>query len=426
MGVGTAFRAPDSGTKHHPANVLLSIDRRSFMDESLWLYARGDARLDALLDLSAGPTPSGLRVLCERLATAAKADVTSIYVRERDPFLGDAELVLRGNVGFPPEAVGKVRLSMGEGLVGHVADSARIVKSSRAAEDPRFARVAGLSEERFPAFLAVPLCSNGSVLGVLALQRREGEFHHEDVCLAIALSATAARALETPRDRTFAAGGRMLRGRRMVAGKARGLVQAAPPHDVAHGLREPARVLASAFASITSELDDARRAVRENVCLSMLPALVGITPLLHDPRLRALARGHAGAGVAQALRRAVRERCCELAGETGSDGPWLLDRAGELRDLTLLVAARAAGMVFPARGRVLATERLSVVMTLAAIARGVAGVVVSDCVDEIGLATTLLHAAHVPTIAEVDGLLGLAAGTMVALEEDGRIRIAGD
>ena len=81
--------------------------------------SQGGARLDQLLDFVSFVSKSiPLSVLLDeapkRIATIVCADVVSLFLLEGS---GDA-LVLRGNVGYPVNVRGTVRLSVGGGLTG--------------------------------------------------------------------------------------------------------------------------------------------------------------------------------------------------------------------------------------------------------------------------------------------------------------------
>ena len=105
--------------------------------------------------------------------------------------------VMRGNVGFPPEALGRVHLLPGEGITGFAADRLRPVSVAVADRDIRFKYISGLGEERFPALLAVPVLRGGAAAGVLVLQRSKPKaFTDAEVVMATALAAVINHALE--------------------------------------------------------------------------------------------------------------------------------------------------------------------------------------------------------------------------------------
>src|SRR5947209_18558299 len=115
------------------------------------------ARLDAALRFPAGAARgsslgSALNFLCAQIAELMAAPIASVYVLE-----GRDELVLRGNHGFPEAALGEVRLSVGQGITGTAVETLRPVTVADAGVVEQFAYFPQLAEERYPAFLAVPL-----------------------------------------------------------------------------------------------------------------------------------------------------------------------------------------------------------------------------------------------------------------------------
>src|SRR4029077_2475859 len=140
------------------------------------------------------PLEDVLTAMCGDVAAIASADVASIYVREDGP--EGERFTMRGNVGFPREALGRVHLGRGEGITGFAADRMRPVSVADADQDARFKYIPGLGEEQFPVLLAVPVLRGGAAAGVLVLQRRAASaFTPEEVVLETALAARITPAL---------------------------------------------------------------------------------------------------------------------------------------------------------------------------------------------------------------------------------------
>jgi putative methionine-R-sulfoxide reductase with GAF domain len=96
-----------------------------------------------------------------------KCDSCFVYVLEND------DLVLRASKNPHPEAVNRLKLKMGQGITGWVAEHGRTVAVSHdASKDPRFQLFNDLPEDRFEAFLSVPLLSRGRLVGVINVQHR--------------------------------------------------------------------------------------------------------------------------------------------------------------------------------------------------------------------------------------------------------------
>lgn len=95
-----------------------------------------------------------------------KAAVCSIYLYNDEGRM----LILTANQGLNPDAIGRVRLRPGEGLVGTAFERQRPILEARANRNPRFKFVPGTDEERYEAFLAVPIVRGLAPLGVLVVQ----------------------------------------------------------------------------------------------------------------------------------------------------------------------------------------------------------------------------------------------------------------
>jgi uroporphyrinogen-III synthase len=100
-----------------------------------------------------------------------KCDSCFIYVMDGD------ELVLRASKNPHPEMVDRLKLKVGEGITGWVAQHKEpVAVALNAAEDPRFKVFNDLPEDHFESFLSVPLVSRGRVVGVINLQSKKP--HH--------------------------------------------------------------------------------------------------------------------------------------------------------------------------------------------------------------------------------------------------------
>lgn len=120
------------------------------------------------------PVEAVLRELMDFAISVVKCDSCFIYVLE------DKELVLRASKNYHPHLVGRLRIKLGQGITGWVAQHREPVFVSRnAGADPRFKVFAELPEDRFEAFLSVPLVNQGRLVGVINLQNREARVHSE-------------------------------------------------------------------------------------------------------------------------------------------------------------------------------------------------------------------------------------------------------
>ncbi len=115
--------------------------------------AAGQARLDKITHLT---------------ADSMGTEVCSIYLF-RDP----ETLELCATQGLNPEAVHQTRMKLGEGLVGRVARSGKIVNTANAPAERGFRYMAETGEEIYSSFLGVPIQRLGSKLGVLVVQSKQ-------------------------------------------------------------------------------------------------------------------------------------------------------------------------------------------------------------------------------------------------------------
>src|SRR6202162_206176 len=99
-----------------------------------------------------------------------KCDSCLIYVLEGE------ELVLRASKNPHPEGVDRLKLRVGQGITGWVAEHREPVAiPEEAGHDTRFQFFHELPEDSYEAFLSVPLMCRGRVVGVINLQHRQ---HH--------------------------------------------------------------------------------------------------------------------------------------------------------------------------------------------------------------------------------------------------------
>ena len=121
---------------------------------------------------AASPLPDVLKQIVAFAASVVKCDSCFVYVLE------DGHLVLRASKNPHPEIVDRLKLKMGQGITGWVAEHREpVAVPLKAFEDPRFKVFNDLPEDRFEAFLSVPLVSRGRVVGVINLQHRKPHLH---------------------------------------------------------------------------------------------------------------------------------------------------------------------------------------------------------------------------------------------------------
>jgi uroporphyrinogen-III synthase len=131
-----------------------------------------DSHVDVLHEIGVRlATADGFHEVLTRVVDFAsalvKCDSCLIYVLEGD------ELVLRASKNPHSEVVDRLKLRLGQGITGWVAEHREPVAiPEKAAQDPRFQFFHELPEDSYEAFLSVPLMCRGRVMGVINLQHR--------------------------------------------------------------------------------------------------------------------------------------------------------------------------------------------------------------------------------------------------------------
>ena len=126
-------------------------------------------------------TTRGLDALLEKVselvAEQLKADAVLIYIFDDNK----NQLILRGSKTPHPLAIGKVKLKLGEGVTGWVAEKRQLVAiANKASDDPRFKVFNTLPEDRYEAFLSVPIMLEpAELVGVLNVHYRKAHAHSE-------------------------------------------------------------------------------------------------------------------------------------------------------------------------------------------------------------------------------------------------------
>jgi GAF domain-containing protein len=119
--------------------------------------------------------------------------------------LEEGELVLAASKNPHPELVDRLRLLVGEGITGWVAEQREpVVVTEKAYQDKRFRFFHELPEDRYEAFLSVPILFRGSKLvGVINLQNQKPhKYSQRDIHLVSAIGFLVGAAIEMMRLET--------------------------------------------------------------------------------------------------------------------------------------------------------------------------------------------------------------------------------
>jgi signal transduction protein with GAF and PtsI domain len=108
------------------------------------------------------------------VAQVTSCDACLVYLTEPQT----DEIVLRASLVPHAKDIGNLRMKMGEGVTGWVAEhQSPVALSSRAAEDPRSKIFPTLIEDTYQAFLSVPLVNKGKTIGVINAHHRDKHEH---------------------------------------------------------------------------------------------------------------------------------------------------------------------------------------------------------------------------------------------------------
>jgi phosphotransferase system enzyme I (PtsP) len=134
-----------------------------------------------------------LEKIVELVADKFNIDVCSVYLLDTDKRF----LILQATVGLRKESIGKVRMSVHEGLTGFVLEKMQPVFVVNPAAHPRYKFFEKSGEEIYSTYLGVPLVHLRNPLGVLVVQTvHEDAITESDIGLfstiASQISATVA------------------------------------------------------------------------------------------------------------------------------------------------------------------------------------------------------------------------------------------
>jgi signal transduction protein with GAF and PtsI domain len=143
----------------------------------------------------AAPLHDVLVEVVEFVTSVVKCDSCFIYVLEGD------ELVLRASKNPHPEAVDRLKLKVGQGITGWVAEHRQpVAVPHNASADSRFQIFNELPEDGFEAFLSVPVLSRGRLVGVINLQNRAPHpYSHREIRLVSTIGFLVGAEIEMAR-----------------------------------------------------------------------------------------------------------------------------------------------------------------------------------------------------------------------------------
>ena len=127
------------------------------------------------------------------LSEHMQAEVCSIYLYDE----GQSFLTMAATEGLAPTSVGKVKMRLGEGLTGKAVKEYRTIREAFGSKNPSFMPFPETEEDRYEAFLAVPIHKGLQRIGAIVLQHsKPGYFSEHDAKALKAIAAQLASLLE--------------------------------------------------------------------------------------------------------------------------------------------------------------------------------------------------------------------------------------
>jgi GAF domain-containing protein len=212
----------------------LALQVRGILEQRRRREAELSALYETANDLAAlREVDAVLQAIVHRAKVLLASDVA--YLSLNDDTMGDT--YMRVVDGISSAAFRSLRLPMGEGLGGLVAQTATPYASARYFEDTRFHHTGAINgavtEEGLVSILGVPLILGTNVVGVLyAANRTERPFDRDHVSLLVSLAAHAAIALDNARllSETSAALEELNTASRLLGERARAIERASDAH----------------------------------------------------------------------------------------------------------------------------------------------------------------------------------------------------
>ena len=123
---------------------------------------------------AADPLHEVLSQIVDFAASVVSCDSCFLFALE------EGELILRSSKNAHPDVVDRLKLRLGQGITGWVAEHGKpVAVAVNASQDPRFQLFKDLPEDRFEAFLSVPVLCRDRLVGVINVQHRETHAYSE-------------------------------------------------------------------------------------------------------------------------------------------------------------------------------------------------------------------------------------------------------
>ena len=187
----TALRMTSKAFKQERTNKNVKALLRERTREVEVLHRISDS-ISSTLDLDVV-----LKHIVEVVVEVMKADACLLYLLSKDR----DELILWASKNPHPRLIGRISVNLGEGITGWVArEQVRVVIPRKAHDDPRFKFFHNLPEDRYQAFISLPIVTKGEVIGVINVQHtRSKRYREAELALLSTIGKQVGGAIENAR-----------------------------------------------------------------------------------------------------------------------------------------------------------------------------------------------------------------------------------
>ncbi len=314
--------------------------------------------------------------IVQRLRDLMQVDVCSLYLCTPD----FQHLILAATEGLSPQSVGKAKLKLDEGLVGHIAASLSTLNLGDAPADDRFVFIPETHEMPYHRFLGVPLLHLRKLIGVLVIQGREREpFSQEAEAFLITVASQLAGTLSQLQSkggwyekRSTRGGYRRFPGLKGAPGLGLGKLWLVRPHLSLEQVRaactsEPdteKAAISEAIAAVSEELESGSGHLGQHLPGDLHALFSVYQMMLQSPELsdQILARIDAGDNAPWALKQTISAMAEQFR---QADDPYLKARAEDIcnigqRILNQLLSRERPSREAPDEALILAGELISI------------------------------------------------------------------
>jgi len=150
----------------------------AFFEAHISLLSQPRHLMSQLRDIMAGigHAEDKLNQIVQLVSGHLQADVCSCYVLRENQ-----SLELFATIGLEQSAVHKIKLKIGEGLVGNIAAHACPLSLADARSNPNFVYFPETGEEAYASFCGVPILRGQKVRGVIVVQNKKRRHYGEEL-----------------------------------------------------------------------------------------------------------------------------------------------------------------------------------------------------------------------------------------------------